>query len=73
MATYQFTAVVERDEDGVYIATCPALPGCYSQGDTYQEAIENLKDAIKLHIEARQSLGEPIPIEVALDRVEVDA
>ncbi|MER3544906.1 MAG: hypothetical protein C4311_10000 [Chloroflexota bacterium] len=73
MTTYQFTVVVERDEDGVYIATCPALPGCYSQGDTYQEALENLKDAMKLHIQARQSLGEPIPIEVALDRVEVNA
>jgi predicted RNase H-like HicB family nuclease len=73
MTTYQFTIVVERDEDGVYIATCPALPGCYSQGDTYQEALENLKDAVKLHIQARQSLGEPIPIVVALDRVEVNA
>lgn len=73
MTTYQFTVVVERDEDGVYIATCPALPGCYSQGDSYQEALENLKDAMKLHIQARQSLGEPIPIEVALDRVEVNA
>jgi len=73
MTTYQFTVVVERDEDGVYIATCPALPGCYSQGDTYQEALENPKDAVKLHIQARQSLGEPIPIVVALDRVEVNA
>ena len=73
MRKYQFTVVVERDEDGVYISSCPALQGCHSQGDTYEEAIENLKDAIKLHIEARQSLGEPIPIEVALDRVEIHA
>ena len=73
MRKYQFTVVVERDEDGVYISSCPALQGCHSQGDTYEEAIENLKDAIKLHIEARQSLREPIPIEVALDRVEVHA
>ena len=73
MTRYQFTVVVERDEDGVYIASCPALQGCYSQAESYQEAVENLKDAIKLHIEARQSLGEPIPIEVALDRVEVSA
>lgn len=70
---YQFTVIVERDEDGVYIASCPALQGCYSQGDTYEEALENLKDAIKLHIEARQSLGEPIPIEIAVDRVEIHA
>ena len=73
MRKYQFTVVVERDEDGVYISSCPALQGCHSQGDTYEEAIENLKDAIKLHIEARQSLGEPIPIEVAIERVEVHA
>lgn len=45
MATYRFTIVVEQDEDGVYIASCPALQGCYSQGDTYDEAVENLKDA----------------------------
>lgn len=70
---YQFTVIVERDEDGVYIASCPALQGCYSQGDSYEEALENIKDAIKLHIEARQSLGEPIPIEVAIDRVEIHA
>ncbi|MDP2728559.1 MAG: type II toxin-antitoxin system HicB family antitoxin [Dehalococcoidia bacterium] len=73
MTRYQFTVVVERDEDGVYIASCPALQGCYSQGESYQEAIENLKDAIKLHIEARQSQGEPVPIEIAIDRVEVSA
>ena len=73
MRKYQFTVVVERDEDGVYISSCPALQGCHSQGDTYEQAIENLKDAIKLHIEARQSLGEPVPIEVALDRVEIHA
>lgn len=70
---YQFTVIVERDEDGVYIASCPALQGCYSQGDTYEEALENIKDAIRLHIEARQSLGEPIPIEIAIDRVEIHA
>jgi predicted RNase H-like HicB family nuclease len=63
---------VERDEDGVFIASCPALQGCYSQGDTYEQALENLKDAIKLHIEARQSLGEPIPIEIAIDRIEIN-
>jgi len=73
MAKYQFTVVVERDEDEVFIASCPALQGCYSQGETYQQAVDNLKDAIKLHIEARQSFGEPVPIEVAIDRVEVSA
>jgi predicted RNase H-like HicB family nuclease len=73
MAKYAFTAVVEQDENGVYISSCPALQGCHSQGDTYEEAIENIKEAIRLHIEARQSLGEPVPVEVAVERVEVDA
>ena len=72
MATYRFNIVVERDEDGVYIASCPALQGCYSQGDTYEEAVENLKDAIRLHIEARREVGEPISIEAVIDEVEVN-
>jgi len=72
MPRYRFTVVLETDEDGVYIASCPALPGCYSQGDTYEEALENLKDAIRLHIDARRQLGEPVPVEVAVDVVEVN-
>jgi predicted RNase H-like HicB family nuclease len=73
MARYEFSVIIERDEDGIYIASCPAFQGCYSQGDTYEEALTNLQDAIKLHIEARRSLGEPIPFEVAYERVTVDA
>jgi predicted RNase H-like HicB family nuclease len=71
MTTYKFKILIEQDEDGVYIVSCPALKGCYSQGATIDEAIENIKDCIKLHIEARKSIGEPIPIEVILDEVEV--
>src|SRR5579859_6346618 len=44
--------VVEADSDG-YFVSCSALQGCYSQGDTYEEALENIKDAIRLHIEDR--------------------
>jgi predicted RNase H-like HicB family nuclease len=73
MTSYRFSIVVEQDEDGVYISSCPVLQGCYSQGNTYEEAVENLKDAIRLHIEARREVGEPIPIEVAIDKVEVNA
>ena len=72
MAKYQFTVVVERDEDGVYISSCPALQGCHSQGDTYEEAIGNLKDALQVYLEAKLSLGETIPMEVGIDRVEVN-
>ena len=55
---YKYRIIVEQDEDGVYIASCPALKGCYSQGDTIEEAVENIKDAIRLHIEARKIVGE---------------
>jgi len=55
MSKYRYTIVVERDEDGVYIASCPMLQGCYTQGETYEEALENLKDAVRLHIEARRA------------------
>jgi predicted RNase H-like HicB family nuclease len=71
MTDYKFTVVVERDEDGLYVASVPLLQGCYTQGETYEETLENIKDTIKLHIEARRTLGEPIPIEFAIDEVQV--
>lgn len=42
-----FNITIERDEDGVWIIECPSIPGCVSQGETKDEAIENIKDAIK--------------------------
>lgn len=68
---YEFTAIIEQDEDGVYIANCPALQGCRSEGDTEDEAREMIRDAIRLHIESRLELGEPIPHEVSSERVRV--
>ncbi len=68
---YEFTVVVERDEDGVYIVTVPALPGCNTAGDTEGEALELIRDAIRLNIEARMELGEPIPHDVAAERIRV--
>ena len=73
MPDYKFTVVIERDEDGLYVASVPLLQGCYTQGETYEEALENIKDAIRLHIKARQALGEPVSIEVAVDEVRVVA
>lgn len=68
---YKYRILIEKDENDIYIASCPALQGCYSQGDTVDEALQNIKDAIQLHIEARQALGEPIPIEILIEEVEV--
>ncbi|HAV10123.1 MAG TPA: hypothetical protein DCX22_00665 [Dehalococcoidia bacterium] len=73
MPDYKFTVAVEQDEDGLYIASVPLLQGCYTQGETYEEAMANIKDAIRLHIEARRDLGESIPIEVAVDEVQIVA
>lgn len=47
-AKKQFKIVIERDEDGYYIASVPALPGCHTQGKTFKELMANVKDAIKL-------------------------
>lgn len=52
--------VVERDKDG-YFAYCPLLQGCYTQGDTYEEAIDNIKNAIRLHLEDREKERQSIP------------
>jgi predicted RNase H-like HicB family nuclease len=67
-----FPIVVESDTDG-YFVSCPALQGCYSQGDTYEEAVQNIKDAIRLHVEDRLADGEEIPehVSVSLPTVEV--
>lgn len=43
-----FNVVITQDEDGIYVADCPAIPGCHSQGSTYEEAAKNIKDSIKL-------------------------
>ena len=60
MKNYRFSVVIERDEEG-YFAFCPELQGCYTQGDTYEEALENIKDAIHVHLEDRLESGEEIP------------
>jgi predicted RNase H-like HicB family nuclease len=60
MSTYKFSVVIERDADG-YFALCPELQGCYTQGDTYEEVLDNIKDAIHLHVEDRLESGEDIP------------
>lgn len=60
MTTYKFSVVIEKDNDG-YFAFCPELQGCYTQGDAYEEVSENIKDAIRLHIEDRVESGEEIP------------
>jgi len=59
----QFTITVDRDEDGVWIAECPSIPGCVSQGQTKREAIANVQEAIQLCLEVRVEKGLPLTIE----------
>jgi len=64
--------VIERDPDG-YFAFCPELQGCYTQGDTFEEALENIRDAIRLHVIDRLESGEEVPQaeEISLTSLEV--
>lgn len=71
MRDYDFTVVYERDEDGRFVAICPALPGCYTEGETLAEAREMIHDAIRLHVEDRLARGEPIGQEVETSRVKI--
>lgn len=55
--------IIIPDEDGGYIAEVPSLPGCYSQGETVEETLENIKEAIELHVESIIAHGEEVPEE----------
>ncbi|HYY59358.1 MAG TPA: type II toxin-antitoxin system HicB family antitoxin [Pyrinomonadaceae bacterium] len=67
----KFNVTVDRDEDGVWIVECPSIPGCVSQGETKEEALENIKEAIALCLEVRAEKGLPLTIETR--QVEVAA
>ncbi len=60
MKNYLFEIVFEKGSNG-YFVYCPALQGCYTQGKTYEEALKNIKDAIRLHLEDRRKTHQAIP------------
>jgi len=55
-----FNVTLDRDEDGMWVVECPSIPGCFSQGTTKDEALENIKDAIRLCLEVRAKKGYPL-------------
>jgi predicted RNase H-like HicB family nuclease len=59
----QFTAIFELQPDGGYHAMCPSLPGCHSQGDTLDEAVANIREAIEVYLDSMIAHGEKPPIE----------
>ncbi len=67
----RYRVTIEQDEEGVYVAECPSLPGCISQGATRQEALANIKDAIEGYLESLRKHGEPIPPSIWEETVEV--
>lgn len=54
-----FRVLIEQDEDGVFVASVPTLPGCHTEGDTYEEAIGNIKDVIALFMDIEKDKLEP--------------
>jgi len=69
----KFRITIEQDEDGMFIAECPSLPGCVSQGKTREEARKNIKEAIGGYLESLKKHNEPIPPSIEEDVVEVHA
>ena len=59
----KLTVTIDRDEDGVWIVECPAVPGCVSQGQSKAEALANIQEAISLCMEVRAEQGLPLTIE----------
>lgn len=65
--------LIEQGEDGIFVATCPSLPGCVSQGKSRDEARTNIRDAIAGYLASLEKHGEPIPPPIDEDVVEVSA
>jgi len=59
----KFLVTIDRDEDGAWVVQCPAIPGCVSQGDTKDEALVNIQDAIRACLEVRAERGMPLTVE----------
>ncbi len=67
----KYRILIEQDEDGVFIAECPSLPGCISQGKTRSEALTNIQDAIKGYIDSLKKHDEPVPPAIDEEIIEV--
>lgn len=59
----KFLVTLDRDEDGVWVVECPSIPGCVSQGQTRDEALANVREAIALCLEVRAERGMPLTVE----------
>jgi predicted RNase H-like HicB family nuclease len=72
--THVFQVIIEQDEAGYYVAECPALRACYTQGKSYEEVMENIKDVIALCLEDLKAKKKSIPKQpeiIGVRRVEI--
>ena len=69
----KYRVLIEQDEDGIYVAEVPSLPGCISQGETRAAALSNIKEAIAGYLESLEAHNEPIPPPISEEIVEVSA
>ncbi len=69
----RYRVVIEQDEDGKFVANCPTLPGCWSQGVNREDALRNIADAISGYLESLRKSGDPIPPPITEEVIEVDA
>ena len=67
----KFRVIIEQDEDGVFEASCPVLPGCLSQGNTRAEAQDNIKEAIQAYLDSLKQHNEPIPPPITEEIIEI--
>jgi len=67
----RYRVSIEQDEDGIFVAECPVLPGCVSQGATRAEAPANIKDAMEGYLESLRKHNDPIPPPIYEEIVEV--
>jgi len=67
----KFRVLIEKDEDGVFVATAPSLPGCITQGPSREEALKNAQEAIELYLESLRAHGDPIPPSIGEEFIEV--
>ena len=68
----KYRVVIEQDEDGRFVASCPTLPGCWSEGETRDEAKANVAEAMTGYLESLQKHGDPIPPPISEEIVEID-
>ncbi|HBP90895.1 MAG TPA: hypothetical protein DD706_24790 [Nitrospiraceae bacterium] len=67
----KYRVLIEQDEDGVFVAEVPSLPGCISQGPTRADALKNIQEAIEVYLESLKAHDEPIPPSINEEVVEV--